>query len=497
MTCEYPPQKPRIRKKKSDAIVIEDDEDEDEDEDEQGVAEDPQLGQPEPHEGMQQEYFSSHTHVPVADLLTPNAEPSNAQTQPTYFQQPQSLGLSQMSGQALSSASGLVLPHGQQYDSTQNRQAPIIAAPQSDATVSHTASPKQSKRKAGASASKNRRSLPSGPAQQSQASPAVRPLGNAGWPSANNVQPPVAPSSTISPTVQHRQQHSRGSNRGLRTDSPEVREGLRQAAAVQRQNSPSVAAATQPEARVSPFQLADNPRSKSRQSLRAQSRTPHAQSNARTFQTPTAPPPHPQAGHDAATRQVAADLTDMATYDPYARHSDNGTTNDASNTRIGYEPYAQQKSAANASSFPSYDYSRNNATTMSMAGQTATTMAPVQYSNGTNADSWTGSQNRDAQENAHGGGATYNGPNYGPGSGNNENPAPLHSFNMRAANQSTRSDLGSLNQRNQQPQGYGTYPAPPQQQANQQPGWYSLNGMQDNGSRYNWKMQDSSWSGIP
>lgn len=443
--------------------------------------------------------------MPVADFLTPNVEAPEAQSQPAYLQRPSGLVLPQpdlprMSEMALSSASGLILPPGRNYDSTQQPASTVAPTQPHEPSVTETASPKQSKGRARISAG-DRRGLPGGPAQQPQGSPVVNPSGTAGWRGVNNVPPRAAPANTTL-TMQQQQparNQPRGSVNKPANDSMDAREGIRQAAAlsqaaVHRQQSPSVAAATQSQARASPFQAADNPRSKSRQSQRAQSRTPHGgQSKARDFQTPTAPPPHPQATHDATTRQVAAGLTEMAGYNNYGRFPEAGAAADTSSNRIAYEPYAHQKSAADGSSYPSFDYSRNTASTMSMQGQSTTKMAPS-YSNNAHSESWMSSQHRD-----HGQGS------YGEDSNTSETPAAMQNFNLRTANQSSRSDLGSLNQRNQQPQGYNAYSSqPPAQQqqnqgqaASQPPGWYNFNGLpESSSSRYNWKMQDQSWSGM-
>lgn len=182
-------------------------------------------------------------------------------------------------------------------------------------------------------------------------------------------------------------------------------------------------------------------------------------------------------------------MTEMAGYN-YGHLQGAGSSNDGSNNwNITYEPYSQQKGATNTSSYPSYDYSRNTTTAMSMPGQSSSTVAPSQLAH---AGSWMGSQNRD---NRQGDNVAFNGsssmsPNANASANNR---ASMRNFNMRTA-------PSTQNQRHQQQsQNYESYPSQAQQQnqgqaANQQPGWYGINGMPDtnNNPRYDYQ----SWTGM-
>lgn len=488
--------------------------------------------------------------MPVADMLTPSVEhaprePVAAQT--NYFQ----------------SASGLALPQVEMASSIPQQDLHGVSyktgAPQTTQPFEQnqvqpqaqtvTTSPVQKKRAAKGSAAASRRSLPSAPAHNDSPTMAVvNPTHTSGWSAANAAIP-----STTAPTVSPQLSQSTTTRRGTRqsnnrmstdstfgmqqaaalsqaalyqqpqTDTRQLRDNPQQATNVQQattqpHHSPTVAAAVQAVHRTSPFQLGDLPRTKSRQSQRAQTRTPVAnQSATQPYQPPAEVNRQTNPTSSSATRQAPSQTSNVSGYNDYGRYpSANTTTSHQSTQQPSYDSYSQQRtnSTAAPAAQPAQKPSRNAAIARSMASQPPSSVANSYPSNPSTSNQWSGSPSHNTRSysnntpsyNAYN--ANTNVPYTQPPSTSTAATTSLQNFNMRssASQQPARSDASY----DQQQQGYSTYSSQGTNQQNQQnqstnqhPSWYFNSSSNtssftpaNQSSGYSWKMPDEPWSNV-
>ena len=220
----------------------------------------------------------------------------------------------------------------------------------------------------------------------------------------------------------------------------------------QAQQSPSMVAAMQAQARTSPFQAAGHQRTHSRQSQRAQSGMPKNadQSTTRGFHPP---------GQSRPVNQASNDLVASSNYNNYGRYLGTNTAaaEEQQGNRIAYEPISQQQTTAPAaSSYPAHDYGRSSTST-----NMAQSFNPSNSNNMTTASQWSGSQSRSSQSYDKPSG--YSTSSYAQPAPSSHSSASLHNFGMRASAQK-RPSSGAAAMSNKQPQ----QPQQPQQQPQQQ-----------------------------
>lgn len=292
-------------------------------------------------------------------------------------------------------------------------------------------SPRQQRAKAkSAAAAAARRSLPTGAAESATNDAnmnASAPHPSSGsWAAVNTQQVNSNPAMTtgLAQQAARNQQRSRQSNNGRKpTDSPQLNDNIARPASnpqqprqqvPKAQQSSSLLAAMQAQARTSPLQ--NGQRADSRQGQRNQSRTPNADQNtARGYQ----PPP-----------QSSNDLAGSANHNNFGRYSGSNPPASDANSRAPYEPY--DFSNAGSNSYPAYDYNRS----------TTSTSRPQDRSSG-----------------------------YSTASSYQQNPtstASLQNFDMRGSSQK-RVSTGSKQPYSQ----YGSQQSQDQQMG--QPGWNNFN----------------------
>jgi ATP-dependent DNA helicase 2 subunit 1 len=343
------------------------------------------------------------------------------------------------------------------------------------------------------SSSKTRRSLPSEPPHTSGQSVSTTNSQPSDWAQSVNTTMPATTVASVSPQMsydtrsgQRSSQRSRQKNQSLTNDTAQqasaVANSVMQQAQAQAQaharQSPVAAAAIMAQARKSPYQQVEVPRTTSRKSQRNQSRTPVAD-QTRGYQ-----PPPPDLSQQQSTRPSAH-------YDTSQVASGSGYSN--SHGR----------------------YSGNNAATnhqpaMSAASATPTTMSTSYQSTSSTANQWSGSSSRN--DRSYGSNSSYQTPNiYAQVASSKPASTSDQNFNMRNNTQHhTRGSSGSYNQQPQQnfssysgsshQNQQGQTPSQQQQQAQQQqqPGWYFQNshnpslhqGAQSSGYNY------EPWSGV-
>ncbi|KZL86170.1 c6 finger domain-containing protein, partial [Colletotrichum incanum] len=226
-----------------------------------------------------------------------------------------------------------------------------------------------------------RRSLPSEQPQQSTAESTV-PIPNhtQNW---HSMSPPKA-TNTVSPTMTARERRSRKS-----AQAPAPTTVIQQSASYdstqqtpahaamhqqwqQQQHRPSPPqqvtqarpvpqvsqTATPPQ--VSPFQApVQAARTKSQAGHRASTRTPVSDQRATSSQH--AAPPFTQGTMDTNTINNAHSLSNAANYNAYdTKYSNASNTTTDADTRLAYEPHTAQATSAKTSTYPSYDYNRGN-----------------------------------------------------------------------------------------------------------------------------------------
>lgn len=404
----------------------------------------------------------AYPQMPVSDMLTPNA-PEARGSDPNYFQSAPGLILPQPPQPGLANVSGgLAMPQGQDFANVTDPQ--LNPGPD----IPQTTSPKQSKSRPTGGSGAPRRSLPASArgSDMNRDDQSMNFTTSGSWagtrnPSSTTAQNPAA--AGLAPQAARGQQRSRQSNGRVPTDPPQMRESTSQPAsskpaAVQQvppvQQSPTMAAAMQAQARTSPFQAAGHQRTHSRQSQRTQSDTPNADQStmARGFHPPAQTQPVNQGNNN--------DLVASSNYNNYGRYlGTNAAAEDQQGNRIAYEPISQQQTTAPAaSSYPAYEYGRGNTSSTTMAAQSFN----PSNSNMTNSQ-WSGSQTQSTRS-SYDKSSGYNtaGPyTQAPASGHSS--ASLHNFDMRASAQK-RSSAGAATAMNkQQQQQQSNYPPYPSQ----------------------------------
>lgn len=525
---------------------------EDDDEDDDATEENTQLEDSEEQNTTQQEAqdYSSYGQMPVADMLTPSVEHAPREpvaAQPNYFQSASGLALPQVEMASSIPQQDL---HGVSYKTgAPQTTQPFEQNPVQAQAQPVTASPVQKKRAARGSAAASRRSLPSAPAHNDSPTMAVvNPTHTSGWSAANAAVP-----STTAPTVSPQLSQSTTTRRGTRqsnnrmstdstfgmqqaaalsqvalyqqpqTDTRQLRDNPQQATNVQQattqpHRSPTVVAAVQAVHRTSPFQLGDLPRTKSRQSQRAQTRTPVAnQSATQAYQPPAEVNRQPNPIGSSATRQAPSQTSNVSGYNDYGRYpSANTTTSHQPTQQPSYDSYSQQRtnSTAAPAAQPAQKPSRNAAIARSMASQPPSSVANSYPSNPSTSSQWSGSQSHNTRSysnntpsyNAHN--ANTNVPYTQPPSTSTAATTSLQNFNMcsSASQQPARSDASF----DQQQQGYSAYSSQGTNQQNQQnqstnqhPSWYFNSSSNtssftpaNQSSGYSWKMPDEPWSNV-
>lgn len=521
--CEYAPQKPRNRgkkTKKSEEIDIDDDEEEEEEEEEeqQEDAEDAEDVEAEGDEeeddddeqAASQDY--SHPQMNIGNMVTntdATTQDSHA-TQSNYYQSTSSLAMPQANPypnnpQPLTTAASQrnnyshALPEAIQ---------PVHHVPPPIPAPAGTIAPSETRRwtafgsgglNGASDSSKARRGLPSEPPRPTAQSPSTTNVQLSSWGQSSNTTMPAVPATTmatVSPqmTYDSRSSHrSRQKNQSLSNDSAQQAAAMASTAMPQAQvqvhaqaqarQSPVAAAAMMAQARKSPYQQVAVPRTTSRTSQRNQSRTPVTE-QARGYQ----PPPPVDMGQQQSARPGAH-------YDTSSSHMPSGS---------GYNDYGRYGGANTAA---------NHQAAMSAASATPSTMGTSCQSKPATANQWSGSSSRN--DRSYGSNSSYQTPNiYTKTPAAKSVSASGQNFKMRPGTQQQHQQQpqhahGSSNSYSQQQQ--ATYPAysgsthqnqqgqtSNQQQQQQPPSWYFQNshnpsmhhGSQSSGYNY------ESWSGV-
>ncbi|KXH69192.1 hypothetical protein CSAL01_07738 [Colletotrichum salicis] len=517
--CQYPliNKMPAKQKEENSAAIVEDDDDDDDDDAEAEVEADPEPAEPEMEVEEQEpddiETIDYTSNMPVANMLTPAAQPSNKD----YFNGgPNELTYTH------SASNDTNMSHGvssypepsatanyteQQAVSTSFSQPSLTgtatyAQPSTDVNSHATASndntsslsySQPAAKSPRATRTSSRRSLPSGPGQTQQPtadSPDPLPSYAQNW---QSISPPRA-ANTNSPTMMTKQHRPRRSTQmpAATTVAPQETsyrntQQIATHVAVQQQQqhrpSPTQQAAqvvqTVTPAQVSPFQApVQAARTKSRAGQRASTRTPANEPRA----TPShhTVQPSTSATMDSATYNDTQSLSNVSNYNnyntKYSSQSNNSTELDT--TRLAYQPYAAQNTTATTSTYPSYDYDRTNATAShtssgnARSGQLYNNQSQSRNAQSYNNTNTTAAANTYAQQ---------------PSTTQQQSPS-LQSFNMRNSAASSTQPKSSSRNTNQQPQqqqsqpqpqqaqSYGSYANQTQQQSTQpgQHNWYGF-----------------------
>ncbi|GKT61928.1 C6 finger domain-containing protein [Colletotrichum tofieldiae] len=456
-----------------------------------------ETGEEEPDDIETIDYTSN---MPVANMLTPAAEPPsqdyfNTGHNELAFSQNASNDLSMSHGVSSYPEPSTTVDYTEQHTATTSYAQPpsltetaTYTQPSADTTdyvhptdtedLGYLQTAEASNLNYNHSAVKNtrstgipttRRSLPSEQPQQSTAeNTAPSPNHTQNW---HSMSPPKA-TNTVSPTMTARQRQSRKSAQAsvptTVVQQPTSHDNTQQAPAhnamhqqwQQQQHRPSppqqVAQVTQvPQtatpAQVSPFQapLQAAP-TKSRAGHRASTRTPVSEQRAASSQHIA--PPSTQGTMDTITMNNAHSLSNAANYNTYNTTYSNArsTTTDA-DTRLAYQPHTAQTASAKTSTYPSYDYNRGNNTSQStnLAYTPSNDPRSGQLFNTQSQTSHTQSYSSNSNTN------TSAASSYArPSSTASQQPSTLQSFNSRvSANTSQiRSSTRPNNQQQQQQQ---------------------------------------------
>ncbi|CAG1961951.1 unnamed protein product [Fusarium graminearum] len=522
--CEYAPQKPRNRgkkTKKSEEIDIDDDEEEEEEEEEEEQQEDAEDAEDVEAEGDEEEDDDdeqaasqdySHPQMNIGNMVTntdATTQDSHA-TQSNYYQ----------------STSSLAMPQANPYP---NNPQPLTTAASQRNNYSHalpeviqpvhhvpppipapagTIAPSETRRwtafgsgglNGASDSSKARRGLPSEPPRPTTQSPSTTNVQLSSWGQSSNTTMPAVPATTMATVSPQMSYDSRSSHRSRQKNQSLSNDSAQQAAAMastampqaqvqvhaqaQARQSPVAAAAMMAQARKSPYQQVAVPRTTSRTSQRNQSRTPVTE-QARGYQ----PPPPVDMGQQQSARPGAH-------YDTSSSHMPSGS---------GYNDYGRYCGANTAA---------NHQAAMSAASATPSTMGTSCQSKPATANQWSGSSSRN--DRSYGSNSSYQTPNiYTKTPAAKSVSASGQNFKMRPGTQQQHQQQpqhahGSSNSYSQQQQ--ATYPAysgsthqnqqgqtSNQQQQQQPPSWYFQNshnpsmhhGSQSSGYNY------ESWSGV-
>ncbi|KAM0328173.1 hypothetical protein ACHAQA_005580 [Verticillium albo-atrum] len=258
--------------------------------------------------------------------------------------------------------------------------------------------------------------------------------------------------------------------RSISTRSPTLSKQV----ASQQQQSPHVS------------QPAEPARAKSRSGQKSQ--TPRSRPGTSTPSQHNVQQTQPRA---APTYGAAADLTALPQQNPYTNRYSSTTDRQTAPTRLSYEPYAAQASAASSASYPSqasYTNSRAPSTSASMSGQVSQQPTTTGFTTTTAAASnqnWSDSHGHSTQ--SYGTNASTSAAsaytNQASATAQQQQPSPLQQYNMRSSssrqqprNQEAQQTYGSYGSQSQpqastrQQAHEQTQPSAAQQQ--QQQNWY-------------------------
>ncbi|KAH7327946.1 hypothetical protein B0I35DRAFT_4749 [Stachybotrys elegans] len=467
-TCEYPPPKPKNPKQPAKSAATVQAEEESELEEAMLLADDTQQPMPqqvEPqveqeHTPEMQEYIAQ-SQMPVSEMLTSSLPASvplamNQSVQSTYFQ----------------SADGLALPRA---------EPPVMQYPPPPTVQPHVTTIDR-----GYGSSMDQGLAPSH-------------------------QPVQAQAQADRDTTSQRTKSGRRTlvNSPRRTvNSPSLPPATQQH---QQQQSHRAAAASRNLSQSPTYSIAEVARAKSRQGHRSQTQTPQAsQSNRNSYQPmpPSQPANHGHALRNSASSSTAAATTTTTTtstnYNSQSAYTRQSTTSDSQEqSRIPYEPYAQQRSSRDVS-YQNHNYNNRNSRAsdsylMSGRQKTTATKGPASSTASTHGSQWTSLQNRGVHSQSHG--------NVYSGDFNGTMPS-LHAtstaaVNMHGSSQPTQSDHTGLDrdQSHSQPHSQAPVQQPVQQPVSQNQ-WYDYNtltsetfGNQSHErATYGWKYP-SNWSG--
>ncbi|XEV05677.1 hypothetical protein FSHL1_010964 [Fusarium sambucinum] len=520
--CEYAPQKPRNKgkkTKKSEEIVIDDDEEEEEEEEEeveqqqerQEDAEDAEAdgdeeGDDDDQQTVSQDY--SYPQMNIGNMVT-NTDTTTHAAQNSYYQSTSSLAMPQANSyptnlQPLTTAASQrdnyshALP-----EATQPVHHPPPPVPAPAGTIAPSETRRWTAFGSGASdSSKARRSLPSEPPHPNTQSASTTNSQPSDWGQSPNTTMSAMPATTmatVSPQMSYDTRHSQRSrqkNKSLSNDSAQQAAAMASTAMQQAQvqahvqaqarQSPVAAAAMMAQARKSPYQQVAVPRTTSRTGQRSHSRTP-VTDQARGYQPPPVDMSQQRTAGPSAHYDTSSHMPSGSGYNDYGRYS--GT-----NTAAGHQA------------------------AMSAASAAPTTMSTSYQSKPSTANQWSGSSSRN--DRSYSTNSSYQTPNvYAQTSAAKPASASGQNFKMRPGTQQQpppqqqpQHAHGSSNSYSQQQQ--ANYPAysgsthqnqqgqtsnqQQQQQQQQPPSWYFQNshnpsmhaGGQSSGYNY------EPWSGV-
>ncbi|KAF4982739.1 hypothetical protein FZEAL_1692 [Fusarium zealandicum] len=497
--CEYAPQKPKNRKQKSEAIVVEEEEEEQEleqdaDVDAEGDQDDDVEQDAQPDASQD---YSAYPQMNIGNMVTASTDTAPQDlhaSQNSYFQSSSGLVLPQPDAYSHPPPPGttdprMVMPGRHPYNTGLPEVTQPMEQPPAPAAA-ETVSPTETRRwTAFGYENKTRRSLPSEPTHSSgQTVPAAHPPASE-WAESSSNNVPAATMVSGSPQMSYsgsNSQRSRQLNQNTSIEPVQRADGIQQATAV----SNTMMA----QARKSPYQQTAVPRTTSRQSQRHQSRTPVAD-QTRGYK----PPAESTQQHNsrAASRQDTAQLAGSSNYD-YGRNSN---TNTAAARQPAHGSYDRTSSTTLQQAA---DISHQNATmAMSMASATPSTMSTSYQTS--SANQWAGSGSSGRNDRSYNNNSAYQSqPAYSQPSSSNSGSASRQNFNMRGnsqGNSQPHTRVGSNSYSQQQQSHYPPYTAQQHQQgqaANQQPAWYFQNSHNSSinpggqSSDYNY----GSWSGV-
>ncbi|KAK7432615.1 ATP-dependent DNA helicase II subunit 1 [Neonectria magnoliae] len=523
LVCEYAPQKPRKKKPKSSKIVIDEPEEDGEDDFGQdetwGDAEGDETNLNDAGEQDPPDDYSTYPQLPLSNAITPAPPPPQDlhASHTDYFQSGPDLTLPQDEASSMG--------HHHATTDPAHTYNPMISEPvhhiehQPVPVEADAVSPTQRRWDPRNSASHSQRDLPSEslrPSAQdismtSQASPdwntGARKGGSETTMASGSSQ--MSHSGTMnqrSGNVEHHRTPDADQARdGMQAASALARAAIQQHQQYQQHQSPTAAAAILAQTRVSPFQPVNAPRAKSRQSQRAQSRTPLTDQPMTTAYQPLSYH-NQQARFNTSAHRTSDQMDGISKHGNYGRHGNSSTTaSHQSSQKAAYEPYSQPQGTSSLSQ-PVDPPSRIAKIAQSMSSQAPSTMATSYQT--TSSDQWSSTNNR--TELPYSSTAdTYNSQQntYSQPSGSTKAASgSRQSYNTGESTQPTRSEASSFSQQQQQQQkNYSSYPPPAQHQQshanNQQPSWYSFNNSGNSNSfsatnqapRYSWKPPDESW----
>ncbi|KPM43583.1 hypothetical protein AK830_g2949 [Neonectria ditissima] len=511
LDCEYAPQKPRKRKTKQVMAEPEEDEEVDfgQDETREDVEEDAEGDETNLDDASEQDPpgdYSTYPPLPLSNVVAPAVPPPPQDLHAShtdYFQSGPSLTLPQEDASSMG--------HHHATTDSGHTYNPMMAEPaqhieHQPVPAEAPVSPTQRRWGLRNSTSRSQRD----PTAESlrpgvQDIPSMTSQSSSDWNTSARSSRPAATMASGSPQMSHpgtMNQRPGNVNHHQPLDSAQTRGGTQAASAVthaaiqqqkqQQHQSPTAAAAILAQVRVSPFQPANAPRAKSRQSQRAQSRTPLAdQPMAKAYQPP--PYQNQQGRANVSAHRAPDQMGGVSKHGDYGRHGTNNTTaSHQPSQQSAYEPYSQPQGTSSLSQLVDPP-SRIAKIAMSMSSQAPSTMA-ASYQNPPS-NQWSSSKSR-MELPYSSTGNTYNSQNtYSQPAGSAKaTSASRQNYNARESTQSARPENSSFSQ---QQQNYSSYPPPTQQQQqshanNQQHSWYSFNNP-DQAPGYSWKPPDESW----